>query len=182
MALSNWDTLAFDEKGKSCNGIFDLRGDAKLDIYKNWIYIEHPSAWFEDCMYGQPTVMEIQSGEINYAGCYITVIREDLQSACFVYASDRHYGENTHRCFAGIGCYGYVDDEFVGVTPKLYELFIKWLANECDNIEWIIKVKEAIPTRFNQGDAFLSNKIGFDVDTTQIGDANDTLLSKLFGG
>jgi len=108
MALSNWDTLAFGEDGQPTPGAFPLRGDAVLDIYKNWVYIRHPSAWFDDNGFTGGTVMQIDEGELKYAGCDIIVARNPLQVSCFVFVADRNYLNGTNRFFAGIGCSAYL--------------------------------------------------------------------------
>ncbi len=110
MALSNWDTLAFGEDGQSCPGEVALRGDAVLEIYKNWVYIRHPSAWFEGSDFTGDVVLQIDSGELEYAGCEIVVARHETQSTCFVFVADHKYSEGppTHRFFAGIGCSAYL--------------------------------------------------------------------------
>lgn len=39
MALSNWDTMSMDEKGKTLSGEFVSPLGVKVEFYKNWIYV-----------------------------------------------------------------------------------------------------------------------------------------------
>ena len=106
MALSNWDTVAFGPDGNPTTGSFALLGGATLEMYKNWVYIHHPSAWFEGCGFSEDTVMQITSGNLEYAGYDILVERRALQSACFVYVSG-HYSDVKGN-FAAISCSAYL--------------------------------------------------------------------------
>lgn len=130
MALSNWNTLAFGPDGTAVSGEFELRDGATLEIYKNWIYIRHPRAWFEENYYTDDIVMEIRSGDLKYAGCNIVASRHESQSAVFVFAEDRNYPAKTSRYFAGLSCSGYLstvewiernDPEKLNLFPKGWE-------------------------------------------------------------
>ena len=122
MALSNWDLLAINKKGKSCDGI--VKGKlASLEIYKNWVHIMSEKMWNEDCGFVKPVIATIHSGNMYLGGLDIYSIRHPKQSSIFVFVDATTYGKyvegKTSRkypnFFAGIGCYGYYDriDEFL---------------------------------------------------------------------
>ena len=103
MALSNWDTLAFDAEGKSCGGSF-VNDKNSVDIYKNWLYVRAPKMWVAGDSYTKPTIAEIHSGEVTLAGFEISAEREP-QNGVFVFVKYGPYDKR--RMGGGIGCYGY---------------------------------------------------------------------------
>lgn len=108
MALSNWDTLAFNNKGESCVGTFRHKNGNWLEIYKNWAYLTSPSMWKKTKVgFRKPILASIEHGKINALGFNVQVARGDTQSACFVFAS--YYDKKNTVLFGGIGCYGYAD-------------------------------------------------------------------------
>ena len=106
MALSNWDTLAFDNDGKACNGVFTGSDGTTVEIYKNWLYVRHPLL-ITDEEKGHRIGFTINHGDVNFGSLTIVVIRGSQQSV-FVYAREG-WGEDA-KCFAGIGAYGYEDN------------------------------------------------------------------------
>jgi len=109
MALSNWDTLAINNQGKSCDGEFKVGGNS-IDIYKNWVYIRSKGMWRKDSSsFVEPTIAEISNGNIQLAGFDIRAIRGS-QNAIFVFTSYSYLTPTKkykRKYFAGIGCYGY---------------------------------------------------------------------------
>jgi len=117
MALSNWDLLAIDKKGKSCNGVIKNK-IASLTIYKNWAYIDSTKMWNDGTGFVKPVIAQINNGNLHIAGLNITAIRHSLQNSIFVFVDASTYDKNS-KCnsnlFAGIGCYGYYSriDEYL---------------------------------------------------------------------
>jgi hypothetical protein len=118
MALSNWDLLAFNNEGKSCNGVLENPGSgilggsrgSKVEIYKNWLYVHNKKMWNKGLGYNRPVIAEIWSGDINLSGFEIHVIRGS-QDSIFIYVETKKYLKKkiiTKR-MAGIGCCGYSD-------------------------------------------------------------------------
>ena len=116
MALSNWDCLAFDSAGSPCDGELVIPSGAAVTIYKNWLYVRHPSMWTANGGYIKPTIAEIQHGEINIAGFTIIAARHPDQNSVFVFAEHIEYPDKDDYSkqipyrMAGIGCYGFMDD------------------------------------------------------------------------
>ena len=109
MALSNWDCMAFGPSGSPCNGIFAMAGNARLEIYKNWCYINDEDAWVESHGMRKPCIIRIEEGVIEYAQTEITAVRHTGQAAIFVYAEHIEYEpERIETNFAGVGCYSYM--------------------------------------------------------------------------
>src|ERR1700722_13804521 len=126
MALSNWDTMAFDSNGKSCSGDFVFSNGTKISIYKNWIYLYDPTLWRDGDSFFKPCIGEVDSGNMDIAGIKIVAHRHSEQSAVFLYATR---GRNeTKQIFSGIGCSGYMNDleiaktfypeEYAKITPQ----------------------------------------------------------------
>jgi len=137
MALSNWDTLAFDEDAKPTNGTIEGFVDGTAcEIYKNWLYVRDEKSWKEGRSYCEPTIAEVRSGDLCLAGFEIEAVRGP-QEAIFVKVTSTRYKEQQKdqpyqppdvRCMAGIGCYGYhapfetiIEEE--GLDPKEWEPF-----------------------------------------------------------
>ena len=107
MALSNWDTLAFDHDGKTCGGVFQRDGGDAVEIYKNWLYVRSPKMWKAGASsFTKPVIAEIHAGEMKVAGFDISAERGP-QHGVFVFLE---YGPHTDRKIGGgIGCSGYED-------------------------------------------------------------------------
>ena len=107
MALSNWDTLAFDTKGKSSFGKKHWEGTG-VEIYKNWLYIHSSNLWYEGCLYSKPIIAELWEGKLSIENLTIHAVRGP-QNAIFVIVAkwDEETGE--YEFFGGIGCSGYED-------------------------------------------------------------------------
>jgi hypothetical protein len=107
MALSNWDTLAFDHEGKSCDGEFVREGGDAVEIYKNWLYVRSPKLWKPDPSYHTNDVIaEIHVGEMKVAGFDISAERGP-QHGVFVFLEYGPYPDR--KIGGGIGCSGYED-------------------------------------------------------------------------
>lgn len=109
MALSNWDTLAFNTEGKSCNGIFDPMNGTIVEIYKNWAYVHNKEKWDESCGFSSPVIASIHEGYVNFFGIQIIAARGP-QNSIFLFVCSRNWSDNTHHIMAGIGGYGYDDN------------------------------------------------------------------------
>lgn len=115
MALSNWDTLAFDSDGQSSNGIIEGFDGQQAEIYKNWLYVRDSKMWVKNREFIKPTIAEIFEGEVRISKFRIKAVRGS-QNSIFVYAetykvvkkSDKK-SEFVYRRMAGIGSYGYDD-------------------------------------------------------------------------
>jgi hypothetical protein len=110
MALSNWDTLAFDTHGKSTFGRFEDKKKNAVEIYKNWAYIHSPSMWVEGQSFSKPVIAQIGEGSLTLCNFEITAKRGP-QNGIFIFAKvfDSKPKKGKYTYFAGIGCSGYVD-------------------------------------------------------------------------
>lgn len=107
MALSDWDTLAFDQDGNACAGIIKGADGANVEIYKNWLYVRDPQTWTPESQFVEPTVANVNDGTVDIAGFHIEASRHSEQQAIF--ALIVHSDSNEPRWMAGIGCSGYSD-------------------------------------------------------------------------
>lgn len=104
-------------------------------------------------------------------------------------------------CMVGIGCYGYEDREFVGVKAESVEFLKAWLNTSSQEVmelrnergevehrseytdyafeEAFRKIPLEKPLRFNQGDAYFSKRLDFDLPATEPGAQQDTVLSQM---
>jgi hypothetical protein len=228
MALSNWDTLAVDENSKSTNGVFESALGVTVEIYKNWLYVRDPKAWQEGGAFVEPTIMEVHDGSFRYkdvqivakrgpkTGVYAVVWTQtfpDVPSTaekdcedCGAKAGEAHnsscktYGEPSWKIMAGIGCYGYEGDEFVGVDVAEIE-FLRAMIDESESETWdipgpgdekktqtfthysfeekirAINLDEAL--RFNQGDAYFAGHCDEPPPATPPGVAEKTVMHSL---
>jgi hypothetical protein len=131
MALSNWDTLAFNHQGKSSIGCFENKHKDFIEIYKNWVYIHSPSMWVDGRSYDKPVIAELREGSLNICSFEITA-RRGPQNGIFIFVSlfeeGKKKGQYKHRYFGGIGCSGYVD--------KVEEILTKLKREKDINDDW----------------------------------------------
>lgn len=128
MALSNWDTLAVDFSGKSCEGIFKAPSGVEVEIYKNWLYVRDEKGWqSKPPTYIHPTVMEISEGCLQYKDVHIMAIRGP-QSGVFAVVYAGEYGKELGIVGMGVSGYDYPSEGpceavWVGVRPSTAEWF-----------------------------------------------------------
>ena len=105
MALSNWDTLAVNEKGESTTAVFKARGMV-IEIYKNWLYIKRGK---------NQAFAHIEQGKLRLDGVEILAVRGPQQGvycACWTQTFKKlKSGDNkcTVKLMAGCGVYGFKD-------------------------------------------------------------------------
>jgi len=132
MALSNWDTIAFNNDGESCNGVFKNSMGSSLEIYKNWIYIRNEKMWRSGGSFVKPTIAQINHGDIQVAGFDITAARGN-QNGIFVFASTFEKvtkDKYKYSYFGGIGCSGYKDkvEEVLKNLGRASEISDDWIS------------------------------------------------------
>jgi hypothetical protein len=128
MAMSNYDLLAFDNKGNPCNGILKS-GNTIAKIYKNWLYIENTKMWNKDeSSFSRPTIAQINGGGFcNIGKMEIHTAWDTHQNSILVFCQYNHYGKKRHtkKRMVGIGCSGFLDTtsiyiEKMGLDPTKY--------------------------------------------------------------
>jgi len=119
MALSNWDTLAFNESGEPCSGHMEgFKEGASVEIYKNWLYVRDTKMWCEGRGYTEPTIAEISQGDIHLSDFEIRAVRGPQQAIfCYVKSTDYTPEVSKVRRMAGIGCNGWEDN-----TQKMLDI------------------------------------------------------------
>jgi hypothetical protein len=178
MALSNWDTAAWDKDGNPMAGTLTC-GKVSVEIYKNWIYVRDSECWIEEHKgFGNQCVMEIQFGDVQYRGFSIKAIRGPQNSIMTVvqygYQEDKDY-----VVMYAIGGYAYQKGECVGILPKTVEKFrnAKFFKDELISFPEFKSLR-----RYNQGDAFIAKELfgctPKDV-CTEVGHAKPTLVSNI---
>lgn len=115
MAWANWETLVVDTNGGILHddfteGKFALSGSAALSIYKNVVLLDDPKAWHFGQSFQEPTILEIEHGQLHYADADIYVKSNKYQNAVFVFVAlyvKEEDSENYRMEFkGGIGCSG----------------------------------------------------------------------------
>lgn len=155
MALSNWDTLAVNEKGEPTNGVFTSPLGVSVSIYKNWLYISDKTAWREGCGYVEHTVMEIMEGSIRYMdvhieakrgpqnGVYAVVWVEGYKYAPRDESTDHKLVEDAFdqtkypdRGMVGCGVYGFENEsgDWVGVKLSSLMWFRETMADQHEEV------------------------------------------------
>ena len=131
MSLSNWDLLAFNNDGESCDGTFEAFNATTIEIYKQRILVNNKKTWQQgESAFTTPVLAEIYEGHVNIGGVEITV-KHCAQDGVFVFARAQQYDEQTksfkYRLFAGIGCCAYDNPnqrlaKAMGVDLKKWEV------------------------------------------------------------
>ncbi len=189
MALSNWDTLALNKEGKPTNGVFKSTQGIMVSIYKNWLYVEDKDAWRDEDAFVEPIVMEIQEGRLTYKTIQILAKRGPQNGIyCVVYTLPYRDEKEKFNLMAGIGCYGFDGDKWVGVEPASVEYMAKLCTNDGELFEaadWM-EVEEALHNidfskalRFNQGDAFFAIHGGVSTPASKVGKAEEPVIMKV---
>ena len=109
MALSNWDTLAFNTDGQPCDGTLRGFDGASAAIYKNWLYVRDPKMWVPGRSFVEPTIAQVTSGNVMISEFDIIAKRHEMQEAIFVLAECHRSEPHQRAWMAGIGCYGFSD-------------------------------------------------------------------------
>ena len=113
MALSNWDTIAWNERGEPTKGILQCPNGIIVEIYKNWASISNKF---------KTNIMQFWQGQVHYRNLYLFGKRS-IQSSIFLVAIYKDWNKNIIKALFGIGCYGYVKHKWVGVKNKTIEQF-----------------------------------------------------------
>ena len=182
MALSNWDTLAFDKNGNSTNGVFDT-GKIQVKIYKNWLYVHDSVAWEVGSGFENDTIMQLSNGDITYKNIRNAAKRGRQNSVmCMVWTDDyRKNGRDRYEIMVGCGVYGYRRNSWVGVEMETYNKlreFVTKVAEYEFSTEDVIILPDN-PLRFNQGDAFFAKNLSIDMPVTEIGNTGNPVLEKV---
>jgi hypothetical protein len=170
MAISNWDTAAWDAEGNPCKGVMETERGVIVSIYKNWVSISEVVDKLKI------TSIRIQHGEVHYKDVTVVVRRFTKQNAVFVYAT----GSKKNERLFGIGCYAYDDDPIpTGVKLETARAYFKWLLRlERNYLVYDLPTFKGMK-RYNQGDAYFRE---YDDITTNIGEAEKTVFSRLIEG
>jgi hypothetical protein len=175
MALSNYDTLAVNEKGESINGVLVTPLGVRVEIYKNWLYVYDSAAWRKGGAFVKPCIAEIQHGELRYLDLSVCAVRGP-QDGVYVVA---WYDEQEIHGIAGCGVVAYVGNALVGVLRDSIGWFQAKL-RKFDVPTMFQNLDFADAKRCNQGDRFLARGLGLPSADTPVGaQAPVTILSKL---
>src|SRR3972149_2016437 len=120
MALSNYDGYAINEKGVYCAWNFKSEKTGVMPfLYKSWIYVQDEIGWNELSGFAKPVVMEIYSGALKYKDVNIFAVynwdKSTIYSICW--SGWKHL--DTLKYTAMVGCYGYKNDTWIGVTSEM---------------------------------------------------------------
>lgn len=120
MALSNWDTLAVNEKGESIGGSFKSPGGVTVEFYKNWLYVRDPKAWDKSSGYTKPTIMQVNSGDFSYKDIHIMAVRGPKGGIYAAVWTSKYQEQSKEKGapyippivtgMVGIGCYGFLNE------------------------------------------------------------------------
>lgn len=130
MALSNWAILGLNGDGLVEGEFADNQLGYTAEIYKSWVYIRDPTAHREDNGYKDDIVMKIdQTSELKYQRMYIDVWKP-VSNEVYIAARTGYYhdDESDVNVFLGCGVYGYLGEEWVGVTDEHLERLNKHLS------------------------------------------------------
>lgn len=113
MALSNWDTLAFDENAEPSNGVIESAfGGASAEIYKNWLDVRCKASWQPGKQFSGGIIARIEHGSVGLLDFDVVAIRGPQDSIIVCVESKKWSGDDGEpviRRMAGIGARGYSD-------------------------------------------------------------------------
>lgn len=173
MAMSNWDTIAWDLKGEPCLGVLEC--PFRVEIYKNWVNV-----------HSKNKILNIIYGEVYYKtsnGTLEVIVKQGKQNGIYLAAIYSNSYKNEIKGLFGIGCYGYEGDRWVGVKKETIEDFERWLRSldhksDYFSSDWIPKKLKAFK-RYNQGDLIFSKRLGFSLPMTEPHKAEKPIFEKL---
>ena len=184
MALSNYDILSINHNSESINGVLTSKIGIQVEIYKNWLYVHDTVAWQKEIAYTHPCIMKIQNGNLTYKNVQIYAERGP-QGGIYCIAITPLWPNKDKKeklnVMVGIGCYGYIDDKFVGVQSKSVDFLIDMIKRNkntfprsYNKILENLNFKEGI--RFNQGDAYFAENLNFDTPASQVEKATTPII------
>ena len=204
MALSDYDTAAVSLDGEMSDGVYTSPLGVTVRIYKEHLYIEDPKAWAPGGMFIEPVVGQIEKGDLYYKDVRIFAMPGEHRGVCAAVWSMGKVDEVLG--FVGVGHYGWLGTEWVGVTPAHIEWF-RGKLNESVTEEYSLdlgpdrepfrstdtrflidvppRVRAAMNgtfERFNQGDKYFSDRLGTVLPSSAPGEAEGPLLMALLKG
>ncbi|MGH9462244.1 MAG: hypothetical protein ACRD1X_13560 [Vicinamibacteria bacterium] len=177
MALSNWDTLAVDEKGEPSDGRFTSPLGVEVEIYKNWLYVRDEKAWRDGGHFVEPTIMSIDHGQLIYCDVSIYAVRGP-KNGIYLAVWTGYAHEPNWKAMVGIGLYGYDDRRWIGVqAADIRYLEVQLKADAVPQELGALDFAKAV--RFNQGDRYFAEKVRLEPPSTPPGASEDPLLNQL---
>ncbi len=115
MALGNYNSLTYNERGEPNDGTFISPMGVKVQVYKNWLYVHDEHSWQndpKDMGFSSPTVMQVHFGHIAYKDVEMLVTFHDhYDTCCFVvWCPGYHYDDQVTRGMLGMAAYAYDED------------------------------------------------------------------------
>lgn len=110
--LSRWEVLAYDEDGLPLSDGLLTCDDIRVEIRRNWLYVDDETAWVPGGAFSFPTVLTVESGELQYRDVHIQATRGP-QDGIYVVAHHVRYPDPTSgvaaesRWMFGCGVYGW---------------------------------------------------------------------------
>lgn len=149
MALGNWDSYAVTHDGRKVHRWASPSG-VEIEPYKSEVYIRTE-------INGRVGTIVVNSCKLRINGTSIYVRRGDpeLSSSVLFVAEHLAFPNAHHRDFtpeisgvAGVGCYGYDGDRWVGVTEAHREDLRRFVAELRDKSRYDTWVEFAIESEF----------------------------------
>ncbi len=191
MALSNWDMFAMDHNGNPTTGKFVSPLCVEVEIYKRWCDIKDKDAWVGgNYSRPEPYIMQFYEGRIRYRDVSVASLFKNYTIYLAVWSGDEENKdagvENTFTGMVGIGTNGFsYKGEYTGVTQKHIDRLHKFLNTksiyrytEIDIPKTLASLDLSKGKRFNQGDRFFHDTMGYDRQCTNVGKAKEPHLIK----
>jgi hypothetical protein len=131
--------------------------------------------------------MEIQSGNLTYKDVNIYAERGPQNGIYCVVCAPAYINKKKDEkpnAMLGIGCYGYNNDEWIGVRSGSVDFLAGMVKLNIDNLPWSYrKILENLnfkgALRFNQGDGYFAGKLNFSTPVSKIGKAEEPITMKI---
>lgn len=181
MALSNYDTFAMNEMGKSCKGEFVSPLGIKVKVYKDCLHVEDEFGWQKEGVFREPTVMDINISCLVYKDVNIICTQRPTKhcdNTTLFCVWNGWECDNTMNGIVGVCQFGNIQPDAI---KELHEALISNFNSDYYIIPELFKLIDLSKgKRFNQGDMCFHDKIGTDKQCTLLGKSKNTTFGKIF--
>jgi hypothetical protein len=179
MALGNYNSISWNEKGKPIEGFFKTPHGVMVEIYKNWLYLSDGN---------RKEIAHIDSGILYYKDLHLVAIRGKRQGIYFVAWTENYkHDKAVYKAMFGIACYAYIKRKPILISKDqvdfLQNKLKEWNKNDKTSIylslDELSKVKLEYNKGSNQGMEFIFRAIKHNYVGKNVKKLNRTKMYKI---
>lgn len=136
MALGNWYSAAWTEKGQACTADWCLDSGINIYVYKNWLNIADDKAWRAIGGFVRPMVLRIEQGDLQYHSIFIRAVRGP-QNGIYCCVTDGEQGP-LGMLMCGVSRYDCETAKELNLSPSSLEWFRRKMKRWADR-PWIFR-------------------------------------------